>query len=86
MAKADDHPYWPGRKCEAKDEELAKLLQSVGRALVSLTGEEGGLRAVKFEEIRPFDGHVIEDENLEEATRNVRNQLDEVSLFMSLVC
>lgn len=80
MAKADDHPFWPGRKCEAKDEELASSLHSVGRGLVSLIGEEGGLRAVRFEEIRPFDGTVIEDEDLEEASKNGRNELEEVRL------
>ena len=80
MAKADYHPFWPGWKCEAEDEELASSLHSVGRGLVSLLDEKGGIRAVRFEEIRPFDGTIIEDEDLEEASKNVRSQLDEVRL------
>lgn len=78
MAKVDDSPYWPAKKCEAKDKELASKLHSVGRSLVSLIGENGGLRAVKLEEVRPFDGNVVEGDDLDEAPKNIRTQLDEV--------
>jgi len=78
MAKVDElTPYWPAKKCEAKDEELAKSLHKVGRTLVSLTGENGGLRAVRLEDIRPFDGELIVEEDLEEPSKAIRTQLDE---------
>lgn len=78
MAKVNNSPYWPANKCEVKDEELAKSLHLVSRGLVALIGESGGLRALRLEENRPFDGNVVEEEDLEEAPKNIRNQLDEV--------
>lgn len=83
MAKIDGSPYWPAKKCKAKDEELAKSLHAVGRTLVSLIGEKGGLRAVRLEDIKSFDGSVVEDD-LEEYPKSIRTQLDEVSVFCCL--
>lgn len=83
MAKVDGSPYWPAKKCEAKDEKLASALQSAGRALVSLIGENGGLRASRLEDIRPFDGSLVEEqaeddeEEPEEVPKAIRSQLDE---------
>lgn len=78
MAKVDDSPFWPAKKCEVKDEELAASLEKAGRVMVSLIGEKGGLRVVRVEdEIKPFDGDVVEGEDLEAASKADRTQLDD---------
>ena len=76
MAKVDGYCYWPAKKCEAKDEELATSLHAVGRMLVSLIGEDGGLRVVRLADIQPFDGNIIE-EDLEGQPKSILTQLDE---------
>jgi len=81
MAKVEGSPYWPAKKCVAKDEQLVSSLHAVGRTLVSLIGEKGGLRAVRLEEIKPFDGTTVE-EGLEEYPKAIRTQLDEVSVIL----
>lgn len=67
------------REHKTEDEELASSLHNAGRTLVSLIGENGGLRAVRLEDIRPFDGNIIE-EDLEEQPKAIRTQLDEVRM------
>jgi histone H1/5 len=78
MAKAEAYPWWPAKKCEPKDPELARLLSNLNRSLVSLVGEMGGLRVVKNENIVPFTGQKIEEDGSEtEVSKDIRSQLDD---------
>jgi len=77
MAKAEEWPWWPAKKCQVKDPGLAESLSSLNRCLVALIGEMGGLRVVKTENIRPFTGKTIEDDDSTELDKDVRNQLDD---------
>ena len=79
MAKVGDFPFWPAKKCEAKDKDLKSSLKTTSRALVSLIGEEGGLWATRLEDIRPFNGDMIQ-EDLEDQPKHIRTQLDEVCM------
>ena len=76
-AKVEEYPWWPAKKCEVKDTELAESLVSLGRGLVSLVGESGGLRVVRTsEDVKPFtDTHPTED--LSDHPKEIRNQLEE---------
>lgn len=76
MAKLDVFPAWPAKKCEAKDPTLSKSLLSANRILVSLTGEDGGIRVVPMTDITPYTGKALE-EDLSEYKKEVRTQLDE---------
>jgi hypothetical protein len=77
MVKIGSFPFWPAKKCEAKDKDLKSSLHAMGRALVALVGEDGGLRAVRLEDIRPFNGDMLE-ENVDDQPKHIRTQLDEV--------
>jgi len=82
MAKAEDYPWWPAKKCQAKDPSLAKTLSELNRSLVAFIGEMGGLRVVKDDNIRPFTGATIEEgkEKGQEGmgmSKDLRNQLEE---------
>ena len=85
MAKINPYPAWPAKRCEPKDKELAASLKAVGRVLVSLIGEDGGLRVVKLEDIRPFDGKV-DNEDLSDQPKAIRSQLDEVRITSDSLC
>ena len=60
-----------------QEEELAQSLESVGRCLVSLVGELGGLRVIKTESLLPFSETLPEDEALSNHSKEMRTQLDE---------
>jgi hypothetical protein len=77
LAKVEEYPLWPARKCIAKDPELAASLASLDRTLVSLVGESGGLRVVKTEPLRPFSETLPVDEDLNSHPKEIRTQLDE---------
>ena len=77
MAKAEDWPWWPAKKCQVKDPQLAESLSNLNRCLVALIGEMGGLRVVKTDNISPFTGRTIEDDDSTELAKDVRNQLDD---------
>jgi len=78
MAKAEDYPWWPAKKCIPKDPAVAEALSKVHRCLVSLVGEKGGLRVIKNEDLKPFTGNTIEEEDgLAEFPKTTRNELDE---------
>jgi hypothetical protein len=77
MVKNGSFPFWPAKKCEVKDKNLKSSLHTIGCALVALIGEDGGLRAVRLEDIRPFTGDMLE-ENMDEQPKHIRTQLDEV--------
>lgn len=76
MVRLDNHPWWPAKKCIAKDASLQKSLQAFDRLLVAMVGEHGELRCVKNEDARVFTGSAI-DENLEEFSKEDRSQLEE---------
>lgn len=61
MAKAEDFPWWPAKRCEAKDPKIAEQLSNLDRSLVAFVGEMGGLRVVKSDEIKPFTGKTMEE-------------------------
>lgn len=61
-SQEENFPAWPAKRCEAKDPKLAASLKSVNRVLVSLIGEEGGLRVVKIDDISPYTGKPTEDD------------------------
>lgn len=78
MAKAEDYPWWPAKTCTVKDPAVAESLSKVGRCLVSLVGEMGGLRAVKVDNLRPFSGKSVEDDDeLVDFPKNLRSQLED---------
>lgn len=77
MAKAENYPWWPATKCEAKDSALAQSISELDRCLVSLVGESGELRVVMNSDIREFTGQTIDDEDTAKASKDTRNQLDE---------
>ena len=77
LAKGNGYPWWPAKKCVAKDKKLSESLDKYGRVLVSLVGESGGLRAVKTEDILPFSEELPEDENLSDYTKETRSQLED---------
>jgi hypothetical protein len=76
MVKLDADPWWPAKKCNPNAEQLAESLASVNRTLVSLLGEEGALRVVTNDNIKPFTGKPI-DEDMKEYSKEVRKQLSE---------
>jgi hypothetical protein len=77
FAKILEWPWWPAKKCHAKDVELAASLETLGLTLVSLLGDSGDLRVVKTaESLMPFsETHPTED--LSAFSRHRRNLLDE---------
>lgn len=77
MAKTDEFPWWPAKKCIAKDTKIAENLDDLNRSLVAFVGEMGGLRVVKTENLKPFTGKPIEDDNKEEFTKEVQATLDD---------
>lgn len=80
MAKAEAYPWWPAKKCIAKDPNLAASLKSVGRCLVSLLGESGAIRVVDTSAVRPYTGKELEEEEniaRSEISKEMRMQLDE---------
>jgi PWWP domain len=62
MALVEPYPWWPGKKCVAKDADIEASLKSLNRCLVALFGEKGSLRVVETNKIRPFTGKQAEDE------------------------
>lgn len=78
MIKLEGSPWWPARKCRAKDSDLRNRIASLDLEVLSVVGEEqdGGFRIVKSELVRKFLGQPI-DEDLSEYTKSTRSQLDE---------
>ena len=76
MARVEEYPWWPAKKCIPKDPATAESLSKLNRSLVSLIGEKGGLRVGKDNEIRPFAGKQIE-EPAENISRDIRSQLND---------
>jgi len=77
LAKVEDYPWWPAKKCIVKDENVARSLEKLERTVVSLVGESGGLRVVTKEGILPYSETSPEDEDLSTQRKEVRTQLDE---------
>lgn len=78
LAKVEEFPWWPARKCIAKDREVKESLERLGRTLVSLVGELGGLRVVKTEEsVRPYSEDSPEHKDLSSISKDIRGQLDD---------
>jgi hypothetical protein len=76
MVQLDDHPWWPAKKCVAKDQRLEAKLRSFGRQLVALVGEHGELRCVPCDNIKEFTGKAIE-EDMQSFTKEDRAQLED---------
>jgi PWWP domain len=77
MAKSENYPWWPSKKCIPRDPVVAERLAKVDRCIVSLFGEMGSLRVVKNDGIKPFTGEAIQDEVLAGSKKDMRNQLEE---------
>jgi hypothetical protein len=83
LAKVEEYPWWPAKKCVAKNEKLAASLESLDRALVSFVGESGGIRVVKKKEgLRPFSEEALallldEDTSSVLRPKEIRTQLDD---------
>jgi PWWP domain len=80
MALVEPYPWWPGKKCVAKDPDLEASLNSVNRCLVALFGEKGSLRVVETNKIRPFTGKALEgddDIDLSGVTKEHRIELEQ---------
>lgn len=76
MVRLEGHPWWPAKKCVAKDGAMQSSLQSFDRVLVSMVGEHGELRCVKNEDMQKFTGKAL-DENLDEFSKKDRSQLED---------
>mmetsp|Transcript_6232 Transcript_6232/g.8811 ORF Transcript_6232/g.8811 Transcript_6232/m.8811 type:complete len:1455 (+) Transcript_6232:93-4457(+) len=76
MAKIDEYPTWPARKCEAKDPALAKSLLAANRILVNLIGEDGSIRVIEMTDILPYTGKAVE-EDLGDFKKDKRTQFEE---------
>jgi hypothetical protein len=76
MVRLPGNPWWPAKKCIAKDAHLQKSLKEFHRVLVSVLGEYGELRCVRGDHIRPFTGKAI-DRNLESFSSENRLHLAE---------
>ena len=80
MVKVEPYPWWPAKKCFARDTALRSSLETVGRWLVSLIGENGGLRVVETTMVRPFTGTLVEIEeglDMSDVTKEIKAQLDD---------
>jgi len=77
LAKVEDFPWWPAKKCIVKDQKVAKSLASLGRSVVSLVGESGGLRVVVKEKIIPYLETSPEQEDLNSHPKEIRSQLED---------
>ena len=77
MAKTEEYPWWPAKKCEAKDPEIARSLSQLNRSLVAFVGEMGGLRVVKTDNLKPFTGKLVDEGAEAEYTKDIRTQLDD---------
>lgn len=76
MVRLENHPWWPAKKCVAKDVALQESLRSFDRVLVAMVGEHGELRCVKNEDARVFTGSAIDDD-LEGFSKEDQSQLEE---------
>jgi hypothetical protein len=77
LAKVDDFPWWPAKKCIVKDKGVAESLASLGRSVVSLVGESGGLRVLVNEMVVPYSETPPEQEELNSHPKDVRSQLED---------
>jgi hypothetical protein len=77
LAKVENYPWWPAKKCIPKDKKLIDSLNSLERTLVSLVGERGGLRVVQTKDLVPFSETPPEDEDLSSHPKDTRTQLEE---------
>ena len=77
LAKVEDFPWWPAKKCIVKDQKVAKSLASLGRSVVSLVGESGGLRVVVKEKVIPYSETLPEQEDLNSHPKEIRSQLED---------
>jgi hypothetical protein len=77
LVKLGPYPWWPAKKVIANDKGLSDSLSTLGRTLVSLIGESGGLRVVKTENMRPFSTELPEDEDLSSYSKDMRSQLED---------
>jgi hypothetical protein len=77
MAKAEDYPWWPAKKCIVKDPILKDKLETLKRSVVTLIGERGDLRVVNDNDIKAFTGNFVDEaDDLEDMSKEMRNQLD----------
>ena len=77
MAKAEDFPWWPARKCVPKDGAIAASLSELDRCIVAFVGEMGGLRVVKTtDQMQPFTGEMVGEVDVT-YSKTMRNTLDE---------
>ena len=77
MAKAEDFPWWPAKKCEAKDPKIAESLSNLDRCLLAFVGEMGALRVVKTDQIQPFTGKTVEEGEDVQYSKDMRTELDD---------
>lgn len=77
LAKVEAYPWWPAKKCIVKDQNVAKSLEDLGRTVVSLVGESGGLRVVTKDRILPYSESPPDEEDLSLHSKEVRTQLQE---------
>lgn len=77
LVKLGPYPWWPAKKVIANDKGLSDSLSTLGRTLVSLIGESGGLRVVKTENMNPFSEELPEDEDLSSYSKDMRSQLED---------
>lgn len=77
LAKVEQYPWWPAKKCIVKDEKVAQSLDKLGRNVVALIGESGGLRVVTNEGLLPYSEKPPEDEDLCSHPKEIRTQLED---------
>ncbi len=77
LAKVEPYPWWPAKKCVVRDKVVAKSLEDLGRTVVSLVGESGGVRVITHDKILPYSTTPPEDNDLTSHPKEIRIQLDE---------
>ncbi|KAL3924384.1 MAG: hypothetical protein SGILL_001084 [Bacillariaceae sp.] len=77
LAKVEEFPWWPARRCIPKEESLSSRLKDVDRSLVALIGESGSLRLSSADQIIPFSERLPDDEDVTMHSREIRSQLDD---------
>lgn len=77
LAKVEEYPWWPAKRCVIKDEGIRVSLERAGHVIVSLVGESGGLRVVGNDCLLPFSLTLPEDKTGTNHPKEIRVQLDE---------
>ena len=78
LGKVPGYPWWPARICSAKKSSISSALTSVNRVLISFVGEQHIYVVKDPEEVKPYRGEMVTDEDLSKYDSNLVKKLKEV--------